>query len=288
MKRAQSERLPPQDPQVVSDWDMRVGEAPLAFFDFEMTGLDPDLDRIVEIAVVRVHSGGVVGELDTLLNPGAAVRAGGRAIHGIDPVALSSAPRFDAIVPELRAVFAGAIPVGHGTDLDALFLSRALERLGAEPSPIATRLDTLTLARRSLNAPSYTLPALTARLGLPDRRWHRAHDDALAVRAVFDAVVPAFGVTTPSDLWQVRIGQREAVVVRDAIAASLEALAESGARCEITLRTPGKEPTTLVAHVEQWSPPHARCVDARRRMRVVRADRILRIAPGVSGGARAR
>lgn len=250
---------------------------PLAFFDFEMSGLDPVQDRIVEVAIIRVEDGRIVDQLDTLVHPGKIVRVDG--IHRIDPLALESAPRFESIAPTVRALFAGAVPVGHGTDLDASFLDRALEPSGDRPSPLALRLDTLTLARRCIHAPSYTLPALTARLGLPDRHWHRAHDDALAVRALFERIAPAFGETTVRDLWQVRIGQREAVVVRDTVARALEALVASGERRKITLRTPGKEPTTHTYRVEYWDAPHARCVDDLHRVRVVRADRILRIAP---------
>lgn len=285
MKHVRSEQLEAigsaQFPRAAPGWDAPVGEAPLAFFDFEMTGLDPERDRIVEVGIVRVESGQIVDDLDSLIDPGVPVQPEAAAIHHIDPLAIRVAPRFERIAPRLRALFAGAIPVGHGTELDAFFLARALERVDSEPSPIAHRLDTLTLARRSLHAPCYALPALTARLDLPSRRWHRAHDDALAVRSLFENLVPAFGATTPSDLWQVHIGRREPVVVRSAIAKTLEGFVQRGSFCELTLRAPGKKPFALVARIEHLDVPHVRCVDVRGRVRVLRADRILRIGPTV-------
>ena len=38
-------------------WDLPIAEAPLAFVDLEMTGLDAVHDRVVEVCVERVVGG---------------------------------------------------------------------------------------------------------------------------------------------------------------------------------------------------------------------------------------
>lgn len=257
-------------------WDVSIDRAALAYFDFEMTGLDPARDRIVEVAIVRVEEGAIVDVLDSLVSPGIEMTAAAQAVHQINPDALTSAPSFDTLAPRIRAILADAVPIGHGTDLDAQFVARAI----GEPTALRHRLDTLTLARRAVSAPSYSLPALTAKLGLPSRRWHRALEDAQAVRALFERIVTDFGATRARDLWQVRVGQRERVVVREDVSHALARFCASGSPCEITLRTPGHPATTLVARVERWKTPHAHLVAVdRNALRVVRADRILRIRP---------
>jgi DNA polymerase-3 subunit epsilon len=53
-----------------SPWDLSVGEAPLAFVDLEMTGLDVANDRVVEVCIERVVGGAVVRSLASLVDPG--------------------------------------------------------------------------------------------------------------------------------------------------------------------------------------------------------------------------
>ena len=43
---------------------------PIVFFDLETTGLDVVKDRIVEIALLKVHPDGTEETLHTLVNPG--------------------------------------------------------------------------------------------------------------------------------------------------------------------------------------------------------------------------
>ena len=261
-------------------WSAPIDRAPLAFFDVEMTGLDPVTDRIVEIAIIRVEAGQRVEAFDSLVRPDAPMRPEAFAVHGIDADTLTSAPEFDIIAPKVRALFDGAVAVGHGTELDVLFLDRAFRAAHLEPPDLGDRIDTLTRARRAIAAKSHSLEALAVALALPARRRHRAIDDAETVIDLFARLVHEFGATTPRDLAQVRVGQRSAVAVREQIARALEDLQTSGAPCTLTFRTRGRAPTSLRARIERWTPPHARIViEPGNLVRVIRADRVLRIEP---------
>ena len=110
-------------------WDLPLAEAPLAFVDLEMTGLDVAQDRVVEICIERVVGDRCVGSFSTLVNPGE--RVGGAAhVHGIDAAAIAEAPRFDAVAREVIAALRGAILVAHAAAWDVGFLHAECRRSG--------------------------------------------------------------------------------------------------------------------------------------------------------------
>jgi DNA polymerase III subunit epsilon len=83
-------------------WDLPLAEAPLAFVDLEMTGLDVANDRVVEICIERVVGGQRVAMLSTLLDPGERV-GGASHVHGIDAAQVAGAPRFEAVAGDVLA-----------------------------------------------------------------------------------------------------------------------------------------------------------------------------------------
>lgn len=83
-----------------------IVETPLAIVDVETTGLKPDPDRVIEIAVVRIDPGEAPRlVLDTLVNPGRDIAA--TDIHGIADEDVVDAPIFSEI--------AGCAPWQGGT-----------------------------------------------------------------------------------------------------------------------------------------------------------------------------
>ncbi|MCL2449532.1 MAG: 3'-5' exonuclease, partial [Polyangiaceae bacterium] len=112
-------------------WDLPVSEAPLTFVDLEMTGLDADRDRVVEICADRVVGGRSVDRLATLIDPGE--RVGGAAqVHGIDAEALSGAPTFAEVAAGVARLLDGAVLVAHAAAWDALFLRAEFRRAGRD------------------------------------------------------------------------------------------------------------------------------------------------------------
>ncbi len=98
-------RVPPPPPG--PPWDEPIGLAPFAFVDLEMTGLDAEHDRVVEVCIERVVGGVSVERIETLVNPGE--RAGGNAqIHGLDAAALEHAPPFEAVADRVLEALSGA------------------------------------------------------------------------------------------------------------------------------------------------------------------------------------
>jgi DNA polymerase-3 subunit epsilon len=267
------------DPPSGPPWDLAIAEAPLAFVDLEMTGLDAEHDRVIEVCVERVVGGERAAFVCTLIQPGE--RAGGAAhVHGIDAACLAGAPPFAAVASEVRAALEGAILVAHAAVWDVRFLEAEFRRAGDELK-VGFWLDTLALARRAFALRSYSLDALCRELGIERGQAHRAESDVRALRAVFDRCVAVLAPKSVRDLWEVRVGERRA---RQAIVDACEAAAEHGAPVVLTYRpsrrAPEPLPMVLLEVRSDLDPP--RVVGYQlpgRGRRQLRADRILRVEP---------
>src|SRR5258708_10721949 len=127
-----------------------------------MTGLDPNVDRVIEVCVVRKRGERVEDSLETLVNPGKDARFG-TDVHGLGPELLVGAPSFSDIASRVLSLLEGAVLVAHGAHWDVAFLEAELARLG-QPVRFPFYLDTVVLARRAIRAESHALGALAETL----------------------------------------------------------------------------------------------------------------------------
>lgn len=285
---------PPPPPG--APWDLPLGEAPFAFVDLEMTGLDPAKDRVVEVCIERVRGGAVEARLYTLVRPETLAKAelsaissadahdaakdpvGNAHVHGIFAEALRDAPTFGEIAPQVAALFDGAILVAHGASWDVAFLEAEMARAGA-PMPLAHYIDTLNLSRRTFGLKKHSLEALREHFGLDRSRAHRADADVAALRVVWEKCVAVLSPETPRDVWEVRIAERKA---RERILVECTEAIAAGAPVTVIYRPRGRpqEPMTMVLKeiVAGLDPPRVIGYQLPGRgRRELRADRILRI-----------
>jgi DNA polymerase-3 subunit epsilon len=110
---------------------------PLVCFDLETTGLDPQTDRIVEIACVKTWPDGRQEEFYRRCNPGQPIGAGASAVHGIHDADVADQPTFCMLADDLMAFFRGADLTGFNIErFDLPLLKREFERLDrAFPDP---------------------------------------------------------------------------------------------------------------------------------------------------------
>jgi len=208
----------PAEPPVGSPWDDPLDAAPLAFIDLEMTGLDQERDRVVQICVERVVGPTTCGRLCSFVRP---PELGGSDVHGIELADLGGAPCFVDLAPAIEALLEGAVLVAHAGAQDVGFLRQEIGRTGhAWDCPFF--LDTLALARRAWVQPRYGLEHLTAALGIEHGRPHRADHDVRALRALWPKLLEPLSAATPRELWQMQGGKRESIelilaAVREAI-----------------------------------------------------------------------
>jgi DNA polymerase III epsilon subunit family exonuclease len=152
--------------------------------DFETTGLDSVLGRVVEIGAIRFRldsgSPGAVEEasLACLVDPGMPIPARATEIHGISDKDVAGAPSFGAVVPALLAMAEGSVIVAHNARFDLSFLDAELARLGRGRAESPSE-DTVALSRRAFpGRPSYRLGDIASALGIDAGSAHRALDDA--------------------------------------------------------------------------------------------------------------
>lgn len=173
---------------------------PIAVLDFEMTGLDPDRDRVCEVAVVRGTAGGVDKEYQTLVRPNVSMTKGARKVSGITDAMLQRAPGFRRIAHDLVDVLEGAVLICHNVPFDVGFLHRELDECGIAYAPPLT-IDTLLMARRLFAFPKNNLAAVAQAFEVSLAEAHRAMGDARATYQVFRRMVE---VIDPEDRVTVR------------------------------------------------------------------------------------
>ncbi len=106
-----------------------IAETPWAIVDLETTGLRPQHDQIVEIAIVRLEPDGKSSlVLDTLINPGRSVTAS--EIHGITDHDVANAPRFREVAAHVAASLSGCIVAAYNAYFDLPFVQAELAQAG--------------------------------------------------------------------------------------------------------------------------------------------------------------
>lgn len=267
-------------PPAGSPWDLPVTEAPLAFVDLEMSGLDVEKDRVLEICVILERDGIVIDSLSSLVRPEPFAYGAGE-IHQIPEAELREAPTFAELGPKLQQLLTGAVFVAHGSRWDLAFLRREATLAGIE-LPLGHYLDTLTLSRRAFHMTTHSLSALATELGIERGQAHRAEADVAVLRTLFWKCTEALSAKTPRELFGVRIAER---VIRDEVkAACLDALARK-VPLGITYRPSGKKPETfrfMVTAVEH-EPSRILGYDvSSRARRELRGERIVAVDLPVS------
>ncbi|WP_337267753.1 DNA polymerase III subunit epsilon [Oryzifoliimicrobium ureilyticus] len=148
-------------------------------FDTETTGLDNQLDRIIEIGGIELLNHFPTGRsLHIYINPGdRKVHPEALAVHGISDEFLSDKQPFEAVVNEIIEFFSGARWVAHNATFDMGFINAEFARLGMPPVSPDQVIDTLSLARRKHPMGPNSLDALCRRYGIDNS--HRTRHGAL-------------------------------------------------------------------------------------------------------------
>ncbi len=150
-----------------------------AVVDVETTGLDPQVDRVIDLCVVMLDEfGNLEGELATLVR-----------VWPPPPRAPSdvyeSAPEFGEVAGHVASVLEGRVLVGHNVNFDLRMLQSEFSRCGLDLHAAST-LDTLMGDRLiNPNESGRSLRLLASRMGLNDYVWHTAQGDARATAEIF-------------------------------------------------------------------------------------------------------
>ncbi len=106
---------------------------PLAFFDLETTGINPVRDKIVEIAIVKVHPDGKEESKRLLINPMIPIPVECSMIHGIYDKDVKDAPTFKDTAKEIDNFLNGCDLGGYNlVQFDIPLLAEEFMRVGID------------------------------------------------------------------------------------------------------------------------------------------------------------
>ncbi|KNX36950.1 DEDD exonuclease domain-containing protein [Luteipulveratus halotolerans] len=163
--------------------------------DLETTGGSATASEITEVGAVKVRGGEVLGEFQTLVNPGLPIPAFISVLTGITDRMVASAPRIDTVLPAFLEFAHDTVLVAHNAPFDVTFLKVNAERLGL-PWPGHRVVDTAHLARQLVTrdeAPNRKLSSLAQLFGAATTPDHRALHDARATVDVLHALLGRVG-----------------------------------------------------------------------------------------------
>ncbi len=149
-------------------------------FDLETTGVNPNLDAIIEISGIKVRNQQVTDTFSRLVNPGRPIPYSATAVNGITDPMVSEEPELSEILPEFLDFIGEDILVGHNIHtFDMLFLWNAAGLL-YKKTISNDYIDTLMLARYCLPGLShYKLVDIASYYEISTEGAHRALNDCI-------------------------------------------------------------------------------------------------------------
>lgn len=173
--------------------------------DLETTGGSPASSAITEIGAVKTRGGEVIGEFQTLVDPGVPIPPMIVRLTGITDAMLVAAPTIEQVLPSFLEFLGDAVLVAHNAPFDVGFLKAACRQQGYK-WPGNEVVDTVTLARRATTkeeAPNKKLSTLARAFGTVVTPNHRALEDARATSEILHHMLERlarFGITHREDL----------------------------------------------------------------------------------------
>ncbi len=147
-------------------------------FDLETTGLERDVDEIIEIGAVLVRGGSIEARMSCLVKAEKALTPLVESLTGITKSILEGAREAKDCLEEFLRFSEGLPLVAHNSDFDSAFLEHALAK-AALPALANPVYDSLLLARVAWpSLASHRLESLVEKLGIPPQKVHRALPDA--------------------------------------------------------------------------------------------------------------
>ncbi|MCH1868213.1 DEDD exonuclease domain-containing protein [Nocardioides sp. CFH 31398] len=150
---------------------------------------------ITEIGAVKVRGGEVLGEFQTLVDPGTAIPSFIAVLTGITDSMVVGAPRIESALPAFLDFARGSVLVAHNAPFDIGFLKHFAEQQH-RAWPRFEVLDTALIARRLVTrdeAPNCKLATLARVFRAGTTPNHRALSDARATVDVLHGMLARLG-----------------------------------------------------------------------------------------------
>jgi DNA polymerase-3 subunit epsilon len=151
----------------------------LVVFDFETTGLSPDMgDRAIEIGAVLIENGRITDRFQQLMNPGVRIPLFIENLTGITNAMVKASRTNAEVMKDFYNFIAGRNLVAHNASFDERFLRAEFRRI-KKSCTFGIACSLLAARRIFQNAPNHQLVTLAQYKNLPsDGIYHRALADA--------------------------------------------------------------------------------------------------------------
>ncbi|MBU5486671.1 DNA polymerase III subunit alpha [Clostridium sp. MSJ-8] len=171
-------------------------------FDLETTGFSPELEKIIEIGVMKLQDGKVIDKFSCFVDPQKSISARITEVTNITDDMVRGAETIEEVFPKLLDFIKDSVLVAHNAEFDVGFLKHFAKELGYEFD--FTYLDTLTLAQELFpEFKTYKLGRIAKNLGIKVEVAHRALDDVDTTVKVFKIMLDMLkdrGVKTLEDI----------------------------------------------------------------------------------------
>ena len=151
--------------------------------DIETTGSNAKWNRVTEIGAVKIRTGKVIDEWQTLINPERSIPGRIVELTGITDTMVAGAPFFAQIADEFEAFIGDAVFVAHNAKFDYSFLREEFSRL-ERPFRYPTLCTVVASRRYFPGLKSYGLSKLCDHFEISLTSHHRALCDARATASI--------------------------------------------------------------------------------------------------------
>lgn len=184
------------------------------YVDVETTGLHSSTDRVIEIGILKVKNGKIVGKYSSLINPEMPIPAESTRICGIGDEDVAESPKFAEVADQIVRFFETGIMVAHNANFDYSFLQAELKRVGH--NFVKPTLDTIDLSKFFYPTQgSHRLDAIAKKHKIRILSRHRALDDAKALDKFYKKLVENFGEPRVQEVIAKLIEHRAAKAMND-------------------------------------------------------------------------
>ena len=163
-------------------WFTKVEESFVAI-DIETTGLNKNVDHIVELAAIRFVHGIEQDKMISLVKPPTPIPQSAIDIHHIYNSMVSNAPIIEEVLPKFIDFIGNDVIVGHNVNFDVGFIEVAARRIGLDPA--WNYVDTISVAKKiKPGLENYKQATVIQALGIHQVITHRAESDCRACAQV--------------------------------------------------------------------------------------------------------
>jgi DNA polymerase-3 subunit epsilon len=184
--------------------DNSLRNVSFAVVDCETTGVNPETDRILQLAAIVVNGEGeIVQTFDTVVKPEspADYTHGAEHIHGISEEQVAQGMPLREALQKLWEISDGNFFTAHNAKFDIGFIHAESKRVGLERQ-VETYIDTLALSRKTdaEKERKHSLDALCEHYGIERDRAHEAKSDATATAQLLIHLMHDMGVSQQDQL----------------------------------------------------------------------------------------